>query len=189
MSATELSVANHLLIAMPTLEDPNFEHTVIYVCEHHALGAVGLIINRPMPYPLGLVFQQLHIENVSHEKEKLPLLFGGPVQPERGFVLHRPFGTWQSSLLLQDGVSVTTSNDIIRAIAKDIGPKDPLIALGYVGWSEGQLDKELMGNHWLVCSKAPEALLYELPYHLRWQAAGELIGVNMQTLSHFTGHA
>ena len=119
--AANTSLANHMLIAMPTLQDPNFKKTVIYVCEHHVQGTVGLIINRPMQFPLGVVFDQLHIEPVSTEQNKLPLLFGGPLQPERGFVIHRPFGGWRSSLALRDDVTVTTSSDIIRAIAQATG--------------------------------------------------------------------
>lgn len=118
------SLANHLLIAMPSLKDPNFERSVVYLCEHNEQGSVGLIINRPLQFPLSIVFEQLEIEPIRVEKNGLPLLFGGPVQPERGFVIHKQMGGWRSSLFLQDEVTVTTSNDIIRAIAYDEGPKD-----------------------------------------------------------------
>lgn len=182
------SLANNLLIAMPSINDSNFAKTVIYVCEHHIQGTVGLIINQPMQYPLGLVFDQLQIEPVRVESNRLPLLFGGPVQPERGFVIHRPFGGWRSSLALQDGVTITTSNDIIRAIATDHGPKDVLVALGYVGWSEHQLDQEVIDNAWLVCPFKPE-LLYEVPFAQRWEYAGSTIGVNMNQLISDVGHA
>ena len=137
------SLANEMLIAMPSMKDPNFEKSVIYVCEHNPRGTVGLIINHPMQFPLRLVFDQLKIEPIHIECNQMPLLFGGPLQPERGFVIHRPYGEWRSSLALRDGVTITTSNDIIRAIAQDHGPKDVLVALGYVGWDEHQLDKEI----------------------------------------------
>ena len=182
------SFANHLLIAMPSLKDPNFERTVIYLCEHHDEGSVGLIINRPMQYPLAIVFQQLEIEPIRLEQNRLPLLFGGPVQPERGFVIHKQCGGWRSSLLLQDEVTVTTSNDIIRAIADDSGPKDVLITLGYTGWVERQLEKEVLDNIWLVCPYKSE-ILYEVPFEERWEYAGSTLGIKMNQLSSVVGHA
>lgn len=182
------SLANHLLIAMPSLTDPNFERTVIYLCEHHDQGSVGLIINRPMQFPLSIVFEQLNIEPIQVEKNRLPLLFGGPVQPERGFVIHKQMGGWRSSLLLQDEVTVTTSNDIIRAIAQDNGPKDSLVTLGYSGWNEDQLEKEVMDNIWLVCPYRSE-ILYDVPFEDRWEYAGLTLGVKMSQLSSSVGHA
>jgi putative transcriptional regulator len=182
------SLANHLLIAMPSLLDPNFHRAVIYICEHHVQGTVGLIINRPMQYPLSLVFEQMQIEPTGREQNQKPLLFGGPIQPERGFVIHRPIGGWRSSLALREDVTVTTSNDIIQAIAHDKGPKDALVTLGYSGWSENQLEEEVMSNAWLVCPYTPE-LLYEVPFSERWEYAGSLIGVKMSQLSSVSGHA
>ncbi len=186
--ALENSFANHMLIAMPSQTDPNFRHTVIYVCEHQPQGTVGLIINRPMEYPLSLVFDQLQIQSIHKEQNNKPLLFGGPLQPERGFVIHRPLGGWRSSLVLRDDVTVTTSNDIIRAIAADHGPKDVLVTLGYVGWGEEQLEHEVMDNAWLVCPFKPE-LLYEVPFDQRWEYAGLTIGVHMNQLTSSVGHA
>ncbi|MFI4962850.1 MAG: YqgE/AlgH family protein [Legionellales bacterium] len=182
------SFANHLLIAMPSLNDPNFQRTVIYVCEHHELGSVGLIINRPMQFPLSIVFEQLEIEPIQLEKNHLPLMFGGPVQPERGFVIHKQVGGWRSSLILQDEVTVTTSNDIIRAIAQDTGPKDVLVTLGYAAWTGNQLEKEVMENVWLVCPYKSE-ILYEVPFQDRWEYAGLTLGVKMSQLSSSAGHA
>ena len=186
--ALNTSLANHLLVAMPSLSDPNFAKSVIYVCEHHVEGTVGLIINRPMRFPLGLVFDQLRIEPNRVEKNHLPLLFGGPIQPERGFVIHRPLGEWRSSLALQDGVTITTSNDIIRAIAEDRGPKDALVTLGYAAWSDNQLEQEVMENVWLVCPYRDE-ILYDVPFEQRWEYAGLTIGVKMNQLTSETGHA
>lgn len=182
------SLANNLLIAMPSMNDPNFEHTVIYLCEHHEQGSVGLIINRPMQIPLGIVFEQLQIAPIVVEKNRLPLLFGGPIQPERGFVIHKQMGGWRSSLLLQDEVTVTTSNDIIRAIADGTGPKDVLVTLGYSGWTENQLEKEVMDNVWLVCPYKSE-ILYDVPFDERWEYAGSTLGINMNQLSSSVGHA
>lgn len=186
--ALNASLANHLLVAMPSLNDPNFAKSVIYVCEHQAQGTVGLIINRPMEFPLSLVFDQLQIKPIHQESSQQPLLFGGPLQPERGFVIHRPLGEWRSSLALSEGVTVTTSNDIIRAIAADKGPKDVLVALGYVGWTEHQLDKEVMDNLWLVCPYTPE-IMYDVPFEERWEYAGLTIGVKMNQLTSSAGHA
>ena len=182
------SLANHLLIAMPSLSDPNFERTVIYLCEHHELGSVGLIINRPMQFPLSIVFEQLQIQPIRVEQNRLPLMFGGPVQPERGFVIHKQIGGWRSSLFLQDEVTVTTSNDIIRAIAQDTGPKDVLVTLGYAGWTDSQLETEVMDNRWLVCPCKSE-IIYEVPFEERWEYAGLTLGVKMSQLSSSAGHA
>ncbi len=182
------SLANQLLIAMPSLRDPNFERSVIYICEHHDQGSVGLIINRPMQFFLSLVFEQLDIEPIRVEQNGLPLMFGGPVQPERGFVIHKQSGGWQSSLLLQEDVTITTSNDIIRAIAKDNGPRDVLVTLGYSSWTGDQLEREVMNNSWLVCPYKTE-ILYEVPFEQRWLYAGSTIGVNMNHLSASVGHA
>jgi len=186
--AINSSLANSLLIAMPSIHDPVFSKSVIYVCEHQVQGTVGLMINRPMQFPLGLVFDQLQIEPIHVESNRLPLLFGGPIQPERGFVIHRPFGDWRSSLALREDVTVTTSNDIIRAIADDTGPKDVLVALGYVAWEAEQLDREVRDNVWLVCPYKPE-LLYEVPFEERWEYAGLTIGVKMDQIISGEGHA
>lgn len=186
--ARNTSLANHFLIAMPSFKAPEFEHSVIYLCEHHVQGTVGLIINRPMEYPLKLVFDQLNIVPEQDLQNKHPLLFGGPIQQERGFVIHRQPGKWHSSLHLRDEVTVTTSNDIIRAIAVNKGPKDALVALGYAGWTEKQFEKELKDNLWLVCPFRSE-LLYEVPFVERWTYAGQILGINMNELSTYTGNA
>lgn len=181
-------LANQLLVAMPGMTDPNFTNSVIYVCEHHEEGTVGLIINQPMQYHLGFIFDQMNIK-VKFEKQKyLPVLFGGPVQPERGFVIHRPSGLWRSSLNLKENVTVTTSDDIIKALAEDQGPEDVLITLGYAGWSKEQIDSEVKMNQWLVCPATPE-LLYEVPFDQRWEKAGHSIGVDMNQLSFQSGNA
>jgi putative transcriptional regulator len=186
--ANEASLANHFLIAMPTMNDPNFSRSVVYICENHVQGTVGLIINRPTNFSLGIVFDQLKIDPINLSAKNVPLLYGGPLQPERGFVIHRPFGVWESSLVLGDGVTVTTSNDIIRAIARDVGPTDALITLGYAAWTEEQLEKEVIENYWLVCPYKAE-LLYDVPFAERWEYAGLTIGVKMQQLTAGSGHA
>jgi putative transcriptional regulator len=184
---TLLSLRGHLLVAMPSLYDSSFEQSVIYVCEHQPEGAVGLMVNRPLQYPLSFMFEQLHIESAHASQRNEPLLFGGPMQPERGFVIHRPFGTWRSSLLLDDDVTITTSNDIIRAIARDDGPKDALVALGFVAWGEGQLDLEVE-TQWLVCPYQSD-LLYEVPFKQRWEQTALSIGVHIGQIVSGEGHA
>lgn len=182
------TLTNHLLVATGQLSETDFHKSVIYVCEHHIHGTVGLMINRPMQFPLGLVFNQLHIKPNSEDKNNLPLLFGGPLQPERGFVIHKPFGEWKSSLKLADEVTITTSSDIIRALAQDSGPQKSLVTLGYMGWGENQLEEEVIKNAWLVCPFNTE-LLYEVPFEQRWEYAGLSIGVHMNQLISGEGHA
>ncbi|WP_367606383.1 YqgE/AlgH family protein [Legionella sp. W05-934-2] len=181
-------LANHLLVAMPGLTDPNFAHSVVYICEHHQEGTVGLIINQPLQYHLGFIFDQMNIHATKEKQKRLPVLFGGPVQPERGFVIHRPSGLWRSSLNLKENVTVTTSDDIIKALAEDQGPSDVLITLGYAGWSKEQIDYEVKMNQWLVCPATSE-LLYEIPFEKRWEMAGQSIGVDMSQLSFQSGNA
>jgi len=184
----ETSFSNHLLIAMPRMDDPNFKHAVIYVCEHQTQGTVGLIINRPLQFQISLIFDQLKIQPIENHLSTRPLLFGGPLQPERGFVIHKQIGTWQSSLVLQDDVTITTSNDIIRSIAVDKGPLDLLVTLGFTAWNAQQLEEEIKNDVWLVCPFKSE-LLYEVPFDQRWTYAGSLLGVNMNQLTSHSGHA
>lgn len=187
--AIQMSLANHFLVAMPSLNDAVFAQSVIYICEHHIQGTVGLMINRPLEHPLNLVFEQLKIDPIDPSVGEMPLLFGGPLQQERGFVIHRPMGQWRSSMVLsQDDVTITTSNDIIRAIAGNEGPKDALVALGYVAWDNNQIEQEIIEDAWLVCPFKPE-LLYEVPFADRWKAAGLTLGVNMDQLISGGGRA
>ncbi|MDP3705208.1 MAG: YqgE/AlgH family protein [Legionellaceae bacterium] len=185
----QMSLANHLLVAMPSLNDIVFSQSVIYVCEHHVQGTVGIMINRPTEYPLSLVFDQLQIKSAFEDIKQRPLLFGGPIQPERGFVIHRPVGLWRSSLsVFGDDVTITTSNDIIRAIADNAGPRDVLVALGYVAWDSLQLEQEIINDSWLVCPFKPE-LLYEVRFEDRWKATALTLGVHMDQLISGSGHA
>lgn len=182
------SFANQLLIAMPRLDDPNFNRTVSYVCEHNDEGAIAIIINKPTHYELQFVFEQMKIpviqESVSHE----PVMFGGPVQSDRGFVIHPPLGTWRSSLAVSDQVSVTTSHDILQALAQGHGPKEFLVALGYAGWSPLQLEEEVANNFWLNCPLDLD-VLFHTPAHLRWEMAARSMGIDIHQLGDLTGHA
>ena len=180
---------NHFLIAMPNLNDIVFFQSVVYICEHGAAGSVGLIINRPLRYPLEMVFNQLNIKINSQERVNDPLLYGGPLQPEKGFVIHRPMGNWKSSLSMGTSeISITTSNDILVSIANNTGPKEAVVALGYAAWESQQLEQEIMDNAWLVCPFQSD-ILYNVPFNQRWEAAGLSLGVNMGTLISREGHA
>lgn len=187
--STFMALANHFLVAMPGLNDIIFSQSVIYICEHHERGTVGMIINRPTGHPASLMFEQQGVGMIAEKAQHLPLLFGGPIQADRGFVIHRPTGEWQSSLpLVHDEVTITTSNDIVHAIAKDEGPKDLLIVMGYVGWDKRELENEIVKNNaWMICPYKAE-LLYEVPYAERWKAAAMSIGVNVDNLTG-SGHA
>lgn len=179
---------NHFLIAMPQLADPNFSHTVTYICEHNEEGALGIVINRPMDVSLGDVLQHMKIQAGERVDTAAPIYSGGPVQPERGFVLHRPVGAWTSSLPITDDIALTTSRDIMTAIGHGEGPKQFLLALGYAGWGAGQLEQEMADNAWLS-GPADPGILFELPVEERWGAAAALIGVDLTLLSSETGHA
>ncbi len=186
------SLVNQFLIAMPNLADPNFHQTVTYVCAHNREGAMGLVINRPLDIVLGDVLSQLDMDAANEEIGNSLVYRGGPVQTERGFVLHRPGDKWESSIQISDDVEVTASRDILRAIAKNEGPPQSLVALGYAGWGEGQLERELIENVWLniPCSQADQAdLIFDIPAENRWQSAAGLIGVDMNQLSIDVGHA
>lgn len=182
------SLNNQLLIAMPNLRDPNFARGVTFICQHGEGGAMGLMINRLSEYCLGDVLAQMNMHSELPEVAEAPVLIGGPVQPERGFVLHAPGGNWESSFHISDRVSVTTSRDILLAMAAGNGPNQAIVTLGYSGWSAGQLEQELRDNHWLT-APASERVLFETPLDERWQAAAGLVGVNMLQLASYAGHA
>ena len=182
------SLRNHFLIAMPSVNAEYLKQAVIYICENQPQGTVGLMINRPLIYPLGLVFEQLAMTPKRAEQSQQPLLFGGPLQTERGFVIHRPGGNWRSSLHLAEEVTITTSNDIIQALADDVGPADALVTMGYVRWDSVQLEKEMLENRWLVCPYSAD-LLFNIPFKQRWSDAAKRIGVNVDHLVEGSGHA
>jgi len=180
-------LTNHLLIAMPSLSDPNFVHTVTFVCEHNEQGALGIIINRALDMRLDDVFEQLSLPR-GLEIGRHPVLQGGPVQTDRGFVLHRGNGQWESTLKVSDEVHLTTSRDILDALARGVGPPEAVVALGYAGWAAGQLEREMIDNAWLSVP-ADERILFATPIEDRWLAAGRLLGIDLATLSPDAGHA
>jgi putative transcriptional regulator len=181
-------LSNQFLIAMPGMGDPNFSQTVTLICEHGPKGALGIIINRALPMNLGDVFDQLGLEAADLELARQPVLSGGPVQTDRGFVLHSPGGDWESTLPFSERLHLTTSRDILTAMAAGLGPRNAIVALGYAGWDSGQLDEEMARNAWLNVS-ADERLLFDTPLDDRWRAAGRLLGVNLMQMSGDAGRA
>ena len=185
---SEPTLTNHLLIAMPSLADPNFAHTVTLICEHTDKGALGIVLNKPLPMKLSEVLTQLKLAPSSEQIAAMPVLRGGPVHTDRGFVLHRPGGEWDSTHKISDSIQVTTSRDVLAAMAAGTGPEKAFIALGYAGWEAGQLEKEMLDNSWLSVP-ADESVIFDLPYEERWLATLRLLGVEPGQLTSFSGHA
>lgn len=192
MNTTDLT--GHFIIAMPGLLDENFNHTVTYICEHDENGTFGITINRETDITVNEIISQMEAKTekkAPHEQgppESQNVYLGGPVQQGRGFILHRPLGNWNSTLKINDSMALTTSRDILEAIARNEGPKQSMIALGYAGWGAGQLEKELAANTWLSCP-AEEQIIFNTPASKRWQAAADLLGIDLQLLSNESGHA
>lgn len=186
-SITNPSLRGHFLIAMPSLQQGFFAHALIYLCEHNEEGAMGLMINQAIDLGLHQLLRHLDLEPVDTLPER-PIFRGGPVQPEHGFVLHPADTRWVGTRVLDDARALTTSRDILEAIALNQGPDDLLIALGYAGWGPGQLEYELAENAWLVVP-ADDRILFNLPPGQRWQAASRLIGIDMNLISQDAGHA
>jgi len=179
--------SNHFLIAMPGMADPFFAKTVTYLCQHNRDGALGIIVNRPSELTLGDIMQQMNIEIRVEEVSGMPIYFGGPVQPERGFVLHEPCGHWDSTLQVAPTISLTTSRDILEAISVGKGPRKSLVALGYAGWGQGQLEHEMVENAWLS-APGDQSILFDVASASRWKAAAELMGIDISLLTSQAGH-
>lgn len=183
------SLKHHFLIAMPDMVDPNFAHSITYICEHNEEGAMGIVVNRPMELTVADILNHLQIKEFDERWLDQQVLYGGPVQTERGFVLHRTQPhRWDTTLSVDGDICLTTSRDILLAIANNEGPDESLIALGYAGWSAGQLDSEMAQNAWLSV-KADSDILFATPFDQRWQAAASLLGVDMNLMSGQVGHA
>ena len=181
-------LTNQLLIAMPYMGDPSFAQTVVLICDHNAQSALGLILNKPLPMRMGEIFEQLEIELGKGPLRERQVLRGGPMQTDRGFVVHRAFGEWDSTLKVSDALHVTTSKDILAAMARGEGPQEAVVALGYAGWEGGQLEEELRANAWLS-APVDLGLIFELPFESRWHAAGRLLGVELSRVSPTGGNA
>lgn len=179
---------NQFLIAMPTLADPNFFQSVTLICDHTEDGALGIVVNHPTELALGALFDQMDLDSDDAHTRETPIFSGGPVQVERGFVLHEPLGNWNTTLAVTDDLGLTTSRDILEAMAAGEGPEHVLVALGYAGWGAGQLEREMADNAWLSCD-ADTRLVFELPPEQRWRAAAELLGIDLDLLAGDAGHA
>lgn len=187
----EGSLQNHFLIAMPSLADPFFAKRVVYLCEHSEEGAMGLVINHPLELTVKDLLEQVKIEPThEHDPEALqqPVFIGGPVNPERGFVLHTPQSGWNSSLQLTPDLMVTTSRDILEVLGTDREPMDYLVVLGYSGWSAEQLETEIKENSWLVIP-ATQELLFDVPPQERWKKAAGSLGIDIWSLGPEAGHS
>ena len=170
------------------MTDPIFAKSLTYVCEHNEQGALGIVVNRPLNLTLAELFEQIKLPLNSDELGALPVHFGGPVQTDRGFVLHDPAGEWQSTLVVKGRVGMTTSKDILEAVGQGKGPRNLLVTLGYAGWAQGQLEHELSQNAWLSVP-ASVSILFDMPAEERLPAAMALLGVDYATLSADSGHA
>lgn len=182
------NLTGHFLIAMPSLNDGFFNQAVTYICEHDESGSFGVIINQETDITLKQIVKEMKIETGDNYNKDQTVFIGGPVDQGRGFILHRPTGNWQSSLKVNDSVALTTSKDILQAIANNEGPEDSIVALGYAGWAAGQLETEIANNTWLSCP-ADEQIIFITPTEERWKAAAKLIGIDLSLLSSETGHA
>lgn len=181
-------LTDQFLIASPGLQDPNFTRGVTLICQHDEDGAMGLMVNRPSGYHLGDVLMQMNIATDLLAVSDAPVLIGGPVQPERGFVLHSPERTWESSLRVSEQLLVTTSRDILDAMANGAGPRHAIVMLGYSGWTAGQLEDELIENAWLTSDSSTQ-ILFETPVEQRWHAAARQLGIDLRLMTDYAGHA
>ncbi len=181
-------LGNQLLVAMPTLRDPNFAGTVTLLCEHTERGALGIILNQPLRMTLAELLDQLQLPHDAAKLASQPVLRGGPVQTDRGFVLHRPSREFESTLKLSDSLHLTTSRDVLAAVAAGEGPAEAVVAIGYAGWEAGQLEEEIRQNAWLT-TPMDDRLVFEVPHAERWQAAARLLGIDLIQLAPAAGRA
>ena len=183
-----VNLTGHFLIAMPAMTDPYFAKSLTLICEHNKEGAMGVVINRPIDMQLDALFEQINLEFKDNPLATSAVHFGGPVQIERGFVLHQPAGQWQSTLAVNSDTALTTSRDILEALAIGNGPQKVLVALGYAGWTAGQLEQEIGMNAWLSVP-AQSSVIFDLPSAGKLDAALDLLGVNFNQLAEGAGHA
>jgi putative transcriptional regulator len=182
-----VNLTHHFLIAMPNMVDPHFAKSLTFVCEHNDQGALGVVVNRPIEMNLHTLLEQVSIPQTGDEFKDIPVHFGGPVQVDRGFVLHTPLGQWQSTLAVSSDIGLTTSKDILQALARGEGPGKILVTLGYAGWAPGQLEHELAQNAWLTVHAKPE-VIFDVSAEERLHAAMSLLGISFASLSEQAGH-
>lgn len=194
------NLQDHFLISMPNLEDSYFSRSLIYVCDHSKQGALGIVLNSPLDLSVGDLFRQLNIpcekthkdqtseQEIGHLVTECPVLSGGPVNTERGFILHTAEQEWESTLQVSSAISLTASKDILFAIAENKGPEKSLIALGYAGWNAGQLEEEIAENSWLTVPANSE-IIFDTPYERRWAVASNYFGIDINRIHSNVGHA
>ncbi len=191
-SAERIDLTNQFLIAMPGMADGTFEGTVVYLCEHTERGALGLVINKPIDIKLKNLFEKVELKLDLTELAEQPVFFGGPVQTERGFVLHEKRNAdaapFNSTLSVPGGLDMTTSKDVLESMADGAGPARVLVTLGYSGWSAGQLEDEIGRNGWLNVNADP-AVIFDTPVEQRYDRALGLLGIDPRMLSQEAGHA
>jgi putative transcriptional regulator len=193
MAAQQINLTNQFLIAMPGMGDGTFAGTVVYLCEHTEKGALGLVINKPIDITLKNLFEKVELSLEREDLVAAPVYFGGPVQTERGFVLHEPTGGdaeagYNSSLKIEGGLEMTTSKDVLEALANGAGPKKVLVTLGYSGWAAGQLEDEISNNGWINVEAQP-GIIFDTPVSERYDKALSLLGIDAGMLSSAAGHA
>ncbi len=189
-SNDRINLTNQFLIAMPNMADPTFSGTVVYLCDHSDRGALGLVINRPTDIDLESLFSRIDLKLEIEPLLHVPVYFGGPVQTERGFVLHEPVegSAYTSSMSVTGGLEMTTSKDVLEAVASGKGPQRFLLTLGHAGWGAGQLEEEISKNGWLTVEADPR-IVFEVPAEERFEAALALLGISASMLSGDAGHA
>lgn len=183
-----INLSRQFLIAMPAMADPIFAKSLVFVCDHNEQGAMGVIVNRPLGMDMQTLFLQVDIELQRTELAEQAVYFGGPVQTDRGFVLHQPLGNWQSTLAVEDDLGLTTSKDVLTAVGGGGGPDRLFVSLGYAGWEAGQLEGEMAQNAWLSV-EADIEVIFSMPSEQRYDAALKLLGIDMAMLSDTAGHA
>ena len=197
MSGSAINLTNQFLIAMPGMGDDTFRGSVVYLCEHNEKGALGLVINKPIDIKLKNLFEKVDLTLDRPDLADEPVYFGGPVQTERGFVLHERLGGesdgdagghYNSSLQIPGGLEMTTSKDVLEALSHGAGPKKVLVTLGYSGWGAGQLEDEIRRNGWLTVDAAPE-VIFDTPVEDRYERALSLLGIDPRMLSQEAGNA
>ncbi len=189
MKSESVDLTNQFLVAMPELDDGMFGRAVIYIFRHDEDGAAGLIVNHPSEVLFDSLLSEIRLPALKPlSRPEQPVLVGGPVHPELGFVLHQGHGPWTSTLHSSESIAVTHSRDVLDAISQGHGPADYIVSLGYAGWQPGQLEEELADNMWLT-SQASTDVLFELPYEARWEAAINALGLDWRLLSNEVGHA
>ncbi|NOU24361.1 MAG: YqgE/AlgH family protein [Methylotenera sp.] len=194
MPLENINLTGHFLIAMPAMTDPFFAKSVTFICTHNQDGAMGVMINRPTDITYDTIFEKIKVELLNTAVADQPVLYGGPVQPERGFVLHETAaGEWDSTITIAENTALTTSKDILESVAIGSGPAKMLLTLGYAGWTPGQLEEEIKQNSWLSVQAKDVAtlhkILYETDYDEKLSATLALLGVDPAMLSDVAGHA